>query len=138
MHYTKEHISTVLNQPEAKALMERLQGKLRENIEVNIPDVLGEIAKQAASRLKEVMFDDELFQKSPFQVLDRGLDVLKGLNHLRGGGNGSLQPAGGSTTNIGTVVITQAQRSDLLEGLERVKEVHQLHGGDGSPPKTRG
>lgn len=129
LKFTPEHVSTILNLPEATALMEKLQAKLRENIEVNIPSVMDEVAQQAAKRIKDVMFDDELFAKSPFHVIDRGMEILKGLRHLQGGGNGA-PPAPGSVTNIGTIILAPSQKSDIMEGLERVREVRQLHGSD--------
>jgi len=123
--FTPEHVSNILHQDEAVALAERLQQKLRENIEINIPTVLDEIAVKSVERLKAIMDNDELFQKSPFAVVDRGMDVLKGLNHLRTKGESSNN---GNTTNIGTVIIAPNQTSDILDGLERVKEVKRIHG----------
>lgn len=132
LKFTPEHVSTILNLPEGKALTDKLHAKLRANIEINIPDVMSEVAQLAAKRVKALMEDDELFRKSPFAVVDRGLDVLKGLSHLRGGGNGAPVPAGGSVTNIGTVIVTQNQKSDILDGLQKVAEVKALHGGTGA------
>lgn len=129
LQFTPEHVSVILNLPEAQALMTQLQTKLRERIIVNIPEVLDEVAQQAAKRLKQVMFDDEMFEKSPFAVIDRGMDVLKGLNHLRGGGNGAPVPTPGTVTNIGVVNISPNQKSDIMEGLEKVREVGLLHSG---------
>lgn len=130
LDFTPEHVSTILNTPEAVALMMKIQAKLRENIEVNIPDVLSELAGKAVSRLREVLMDDDLFEKSPFAVVDRGLDILKGLNHLKGGGNGANPVGGGNTTNIGTVILAPGQKSDIMEGLERIAEVKRIHGGN--------
>ena len=124
--FTPEHVSNILHQPQAIELAEKLHAKLRENIEANIPMVLDEIAAKAVERIKRVMDDDDLFQKHPFAVIDRGMDVLKGLNHLRNKsetGNGN-----GSTTNIGTVIISSQQKTDILEGLERIAEVKKIHG----------
>lgn len=131
LEFTPEHVSVILNLPEAKQMLDKLQTKMRERIEVNIPEVMGEISKQAVLRIKAVMFDDALFEKSPFHVIDRGMEILKGLSHLKGGGNGAPQQAG-PVTNIGTVVISQGQRSDILDGLEKIAEVKKLHSGTGS------
>ena len=126
--FTPEHVSTILNQPEGIELADKLHAKMRENMSINIPAVLGEIAEKAVLRVKEVIFDDELMEKSPFQVVDRAFDVLKGLRHLTGGGNGSVQP-GGDTFNIGTAVLVHQQRSTLEEGLVKIAEVRKLHAG---------
>lgn len=132
LEYAAEHVSVILNLPEAKQIMDKLQTKMRERIEVNIPEVLAESTKQAALRVKAVLFDDALFEKSPFAVIGVATDVLKGMNHLRGGGNGAPTPTAGQITNIGTVVISQGQRSDILDGLEKIAEVKKLHSGTGS------
>ncbi len=121
--FTPEHVSTILHQDQAIELAENLQAKLRENIATNIPAVLDEIAIKAVSRVKAVIENDELFQKSPFAVVDRSLDVLKGLNHLR-----NKSDNGSNTTNIGVINITNEQKSDIMKGLERIREVKQLHG----------
>lgn len=138
LQFTPEHVSTILNLPEAKALMEKLQTKLRERIVLNIPEVLDDVAQMAVKRLKQVMESDELFEKSPFAVIDRGMDVLKGLNHLRGGGNGApVLPPPGTVTNIGVVNITPGQKSDITMGLEKIAEVRQLHSGTGTGDGTQ-
>lgn len=131
LKFTPEHVSTILNLPEGKALQEKLHAKLREKIEVNVPDVLSQVAQKAAERVKAMLDDDALFAKSPFAVVDRGLDILKGVGHLRGGGNGATgQPAlqAGNVTNIGTMIVTPGQKSDILEGLQKIAEVKALHG----------
>lgn len=136
MGFDKVHVSVILHLPQAIELADKLQARLRERIETNIPEVLGYVAQRTAERLKQVIDDDELFEKNPFAVIDRGMDVMKGLNHLRGGGNGS--PQEGGVTNIGTVVISNGQKSDLMQGLEMIREVKRIHGtgtGDTGPQK---
>lgn len=124
--FTPEHVSSILNTPRGLDLAQKLQEKLAANIENTVPDELAQIGKQAIKRLKDLMEDDNLYQKSPFAVVDRGMDVLKGLRHLVPGGNGAaLQP--GNQTNIGTVIISPQQHSDLLEGLQQIKEIKQIH-----------
>lgn len=127
--FTPEHVSSILNTPQGLELASKLQAKLRENIELNIPETLGELAVLATKRLKSLLENDAIFEKSPFAVVDRGLDVLKGLKHLQGGGNG----APGQTTNIGTaVIVTPGQRSDILDGLQRIADIKKLHAGTGN------
>lgn len=127
--FTPEHVSNILHQPEAVELAEKLHAKLREGIEANIPAVLDEIALKAVSRVKQLIDSDELMIKSPFAVVDRSLDVLKGLNHLKRSGDQSSL-GGGTTVNIGTAIIAPQQTSDILEGLQKVAEVKRLHRGE--------
>lgn len=119
--FTPEHVSTILNLPQGIELAERLRLKLRDQIETNIPDTLAYIAKKTAERLKQVIDDDDIFAKNPFAVIDRGMDVLKGLHHL--------SPSNGTNgdTHIGTVIISNGQKSDILDGMEKVAEIKRLH-----------
>ena len=129
LDFTPQHVSNLLRQPQAIAFAEKLHEKMRAQITINVPEVLSQIAEKSVLRLKEIIYDDELFQKSPFAVVDRGLEVIKGLGHIRGGGNGALQPTV-NTVNIGTAILAPHERISILEGLERIKEVKQLHGTD--------
>jgi hypothetical protein len=90
--YTKEHVSNVLNLEKAEELRVLLLSKMRERAVIDIPSRLTQIAEKTVERIQSVIESDELFEKSPFAVIDRGMDVLKGLGHLRGGGNGAPLP----------------------------------------------
>lgn len=123
--FTPVHVSNILNLPQATELMERIVAKMREKSLVDIPNTLQRIAEKTAVRLESVLNNDELFEKSPFAVIDRGMDVLKGLNHLKGGGNGA--PVG-NVTNIQNAMIVSADQADALsEGLRKRNEVKRLH-----------
>lgn len=121
--FTPEHVSSILNTPHGLDLAAKLQEKLAANIESTVPDELAQIGKQAIKRLKSLMDNDEIFEKSPFAVVDRGMDVLKGLRHLVPGGNGAAIQAGGNITQIGQVVLSPQQHTDILDGLRQVKEI---------------
>lgn len=132
MGFTKEYISVILNLPEAQDLYTRLKKKVMEGMEASIVDDLQYVAKKAAKRMRQAVDDDDLFAKSPFAIINMGVDVLKGMSHLRGGGNGSLSSDGGiPSMSIGQIVINNGQKSDLLEGLQKVAEVKKLHSGSG-------
>lgn len=134
--FTPEHVSTILNQTQAIELAAKLQAKLREKIEVNIPDVLSKVAEKTAERLFTLVNDEHLWEKNPFAVVDRGLDVLKGLNHLKGGGNGSLN-GGGTTINVGTAILAPTQQDSILQGLKMVAEVKKLHSGNSEDASSK-
>jgi hypothetical protein len=123
--FTPVHVSNILNLPQATDLMERIVAKMREKSMVDIPSTLQRVAEKAAQRLESVINNDELFEKSPFAVLDRGMDVIKGLNHLKGGGNG----APGNVTHVhGNAMIVSSDQADALsEGLRKRNEVKRLH-----------
>lgn len=126
--FTPEHVSVILNQPQATELAAKLQSKLRKDIEENIPETLAYVAQKTASRIKEVIDDDELFRRSPFAVVGMGMDILKGIGHLKHGNSGNGGDGGGNGMVVhGTVIIAQGQKTDILEGLEKVAEVKRLH-----------
>ena len=128
--FTPQHVSNLLQMPEAVALIDKIQKKFQESAIESIPNVMLELAEQSVRRLKSVMFNDDLFERNPFAIVDRGLDILKGIGHLRGGGNGALQPSS-AITNIGQqIIVTPSQYDSITQGLEKVAEVKKLHAGN--------
>lgn len=89
---TTVHVSNVLNLPQAKELKQKIMERMREKTLEDVPTLLKKIAHKTAERLNSIIQDDDKFEKSPFAVIDRGLDVLKGTGYLKGGGNGAPQP----------------------------------------------
>ena len=123
--FTPVHVSNILNLPQATDLMERIVAKMRERTLVDIPSTLQRIAEKGVQRLETAMNNDDLFEKSPFAVIDRAMEVVKGLNHLKGGGNG----APGNVTHVhGNAMIVSADQADNLAlGLQRREQVKKLH-----------
>ena len=128
LDYTKEHVSVILNMEEAETIRQMVLERMREKVAVSIPERLQKIAEKTVERLETAMQDDDLFEKSPFALIDRGMDVLKGLNHLKGGGNGS---GGGLTVNVSSggqaMVLSAGQADGLTEALMKANEVRKLH-----------
>jgi hypothetical protein len=120
--YTKEHVSNVLNLPQAEELKDKLAAKMREKT-LSIPETLQYVAEKTADRLRKLVDNDEVFEKHPFAVIDRGMDVLKGLSHLKGGGNG------GNTTNVnGPVFMVPANNAqNLFDGMAKADEALRLN-----------
>lgn len=124
LNITKEFVSQILNLPNAKLITEQVQAKIREKMEDGITENLYVATKQAAKRVRQVLDDDETFKKSPFAVTGLAIDVLKGMNHLKGGGNGALN---NGETNINALIINQGQKNDILDGFAKIKQVRELH-----------
>jgi len=120
-NYTEVHISNILRTPQAgllrKRVLEELQGRALESI----PAKLEQIAEKTVDRLRQVVNDDALFEKSPFGVIDRGLKVLTGVGHLKN----EDQRGGMHIKNA--VVLTKEHSSDLIDGLKRAKEAKLLN-----------
>jgi hypothetical protein len=137
---TKEHVSTILNLPQAKLLMQNIQLRLRDKVTENIPTVLDEISKKGVQRIRDIIDDDEIAKKSPFAVAKLALDVMHGVGHLRGGGNGSNNqspsPFGviNNTNNTTNIVLMPGQKSDIMDGFKKLTQVAEIHG----TPKRNG
>lgn len=119
---TPQHISNILNLPEAQRRQLELLEKLKKQVDISIPETLEYVAQKTTERLKSLIDNDELFEKSPFAVIDRGMDVLKGLSHLRGGGNGS-----GPTVNGNVIILPAGAAQNLMEGLSKADEAVRMH-----------
>jgi hypothetical protein len=130
VNFTPQYVSKILTLPQAVELYDKFQDKIQAEMLISIPQNLNDIAHKTSERLKALIDNDELFAKSPFQVIAAGMKVVEGLGHLRGGGNGAL-PAGEipgalSTVNIGVVNITPNQKSELLGGIDKLQQVKSL------------
>ena len=128
--FTKEHVSNILNLPQAEALMDRIIAAMNQRTVVDIPNELQYIAQKTVSRLKSAIDNDKLFEESPFALIDRGMKVVEGLRHLQGGGNGA--PTQAPNVNNGTVInfnVPVAKADDLIAGLQKANEVKQIHAG---------
>jgi hypothetical protein len=127
--FTPVHVSNVLNTDEGKDYAKKLHAKLKDNIDVDVPKVLNEAASQAAIRIKSAMFDDELYQRNPFAVIQAGMVLLKGVGNMKD--RDVATPTQQTITNniqVGAI-INEGQRSDILDGLQKVAEVKRIHSG---------
>lgn len=127
--FTKEHVSNILNLPQAEELRERIIKAMEKQATTDIPNALQRIAEKTVQRLETLVNDDEKFKDSPFAIIDRGMDVLKGLNHLKGGGNGA-PVQGGNTFNGPTIIVPASQVQNLIDGMSKADEVMEIHSGD--------
>lgn len=123
--YSKEHVSTILNMEQAEEFRLVLLAKMREKQTTTIAEDLEYIANRTTKLLREKIDDKDLIEKSPFALIDRGMDVLKGLRHLQGGGNGA--PSTQQQINVGTMVINTNQADSLAAALSKADEVRKLH-----------
>ena len=127
--YTKEHVSSILNQPEADEIRDAFLAKMRQTELENVPETLSRIAEKTASRLLTLVNSDEVFEKSPFAVIAAGMDVVKGLGHLRGGGNGAPVPmvTGGSTSITNYIGMSDELMQKMLGGLDVANQAREIN-----------
>lgn len=123
--YTKEHVSNVLNLAQAEQLREEIQKRMREEAYQDLPKRLNEIAAKTVERMHMLVHNDDIFERSPFQVIDRGMDILKGLGHLKHGNTD--HEAGGTVVNHGTIVVSDKLMERFVAGLEKSEEARQLN-----------
>lgn len=128
--FTPEYVSVILNLPEAEELRVKLQERLRDKILEDVPTVLTRTAQKVAKRFEEMVDDNELFEKSPFAVIDRGIDLLKGLRHLQTAAPSASLP---SMTINGPAVIMPAMAAEgIRDGLKKADEALRLNAPTGS------
>jgi len=126
LSYTKQHISNILNTPQAEEFRERLLEKMRKNNIDNIPQQLEDIRKQAIKNIKSVLANPDLMESSPLAVFDRSLQVAKGLGDLK-----EDKPSSGNMNINNAVFAMPAELAQIFtDGLNKANEVKLLHGGD--------
>lgn len=133
--YSKQHVSNVLNLEQAEVLRQELIGRMREVAMNDIPARLHEITVKTVDRLHRMVHNDDLFEKSPFAVIDRGLEVVKGLGHLKHGNSdqvpGSLVHVGGNAI----ITLPDALGQRIAEGLEQTMRARELNPPGSQQPK---
>lgn len=130
--YTPQQVSNILNSTQGKVLKKIIAFNLQQQREQSIGERMGNVADKFMKRIEEVAEDDELFEKAPFAVIDRGLTILKSLSHLKGG---SESPNGGSPTvnnvqinnNQRVTVIGEKAAQELRDAIRFSDEVNALH-----------
>ena len=130
--YTPQQVSNILNSTQGKVLKKIIAYNLQQQREQSIGDRMSNVADKFMKRIEEVAEDDELFEKAPFAVIDRGLTILKSLSHLKGG---SESPSSGSSTVINAqinnnqrvTVIGEKAAQELAEAIKFSDEVRALH-----------
>lgn len=118
--YTPQHVCNVLNTPQADLIRRRVLDNLRESATKQIDGSLEDLADQSLVRMKQIMYDDDLFEKSPFAVVDRGLSILRGVGKLR-----SEQSMNTNVKNA--IFMSKEDASALLDGMKAADEAKRLN-----------
>ena len=124
---TTVHVSNVLNLPAALELKEKILARMRERTLEDVPSILQKVAQKTAERLQTMIDDDEMFKKSPFAVIDRGMDVLKGIGHLKGDRNGALVPTGTFNQQNNFFTTPSPFLDRLNEGMAASDKAMEIH-----------
>ncbi len=118
--FTPQHISNILSTPEASLVRRRVLETLREKVDGGLPQRLNDLADKATQRVAQVLYDDILFERSPFAVVDRSLTVLRGVGKLK-----TSEEARSETNNV--LILTGEAASEIKEGLKKAREAREKH-----------
>lgn len=81
--YTEQHICNILHTPEAALTRAAILERMHERQLESIPAKLEATAVKAIDRIHNVIHNDDLFEKSPFAVVDKSFKVLEAAGHIR-------------------------------------------------------
>src|SRR5258706_9458579 len=82
-HYSRQHVSAVLNTPQAKLLRRQLHDNLRKSIELKTEERIAHLQDKALLRMTQLVDDDDLAAAQPFAMFDRSVVILKGTGVLK-------------------------------------------------------
>lgn len=120
--YTRQHVSAVLNTPQAKLLRRQLHDNLRKNIELKTTERIEHIQDKALSRMTQVIDDDQLAAAQPFAMFDRSVAILKGTGIFK-----SDEKAGINAKNA--IFLAPELAKGILEGIRMADKAKQLNAG---------
>lgn len=128
--YTPQAISMILNTPQAKTIKELVKVQSRKQLMETFTDRMEVLQERALSNIEKVINDDELLEKSPFSVVDRSMQLLKGVGKLIG--EGATINNNSQTVNV----IGEAAVNRLAEAIEKSNQVQRLHNIEITPAKS--
>lgn len=115
LEWTPEHVSIVLRQPQAKAMVERAQRRMRETTQEAITERLLELSEKAVERLEETLEQTFILgSKSKHHQDNTSLKILQGTGFLAGKKDGEKEEA--------TDKVTATLVERLTASLEKAAE----------------
>jgi len=120
-HYTKQHVSAVLNTPQAKLLRRQLHDNLRKSIELKTEERIAHLQDKALSRMAAVIDNDELAASQPYAMFDRSVAILKGTGVLK-----SDQGVGGINAKNAVFLAPELARG-IIEGMRMADKAKLLN-----------
>lgn len=117
--YTKQHVSAVLNTPQAKLLRRQLHDNLRKSIELRTEERISHLQDKALSRMTAVLDDNDLAASQPFAMFDRSVKILQGTGILKVDDKG--------TVNKNTILMAPELARGILEGIKMADKAKLLN-----------
>lgn len=121
VRYHFQHVSNVLNTTNGRIIYRHMADNVKKHVEATIPDRLTAIAHKTIERIEEMINDDDLFKKSPFAVIDRGMKVAASTGHIKeeSNGSGDRKPAMMMTGEGVKALVEAIQVSDKARSLNK-------------------
>lgn len=117
--YTKQHVSAVLNTPQAKLLRRQLHDNLRKSIELRTEERISHLQDKALSRMTAVLDDNDLAVSQPFAMFDRSVKILQGTGILKVDDKGVV--------NKNTILMAPELARGILEGIRMADKAKLLN-----------
>lgn len=125
--YTPQHVSSILNTPQAKLTRRQLLTNLQKNLELKTEERLAHLQDRALTRLTQLLDDDKYFEATPLAVADRGIAILRGTGVLK------PETTPGNINAKNAVFVGSEHASQLIAGLRMSEEAKKLNSG---PPSV--
>jgi hypothetical protein len=130
--YTVQHISNILNVPEAVRLQQESIERLREDHRSATTTRVEKLHDKALGRIEDMIDSDEYFTRAPFAVVDRCMAFMKMTKSSAGIVKDDPPAVGGGGTFIqNAMVMTKEAAEVLAEGTRKADEVARLYGAVG-------
>jgi hypothetical protein len=133
---TPQTVCNILNSTQGQVHKKIIAYNLQQQQVENVVARMEGVSTKFMRRIEQVADDDELFEKAPFAVVDRGLAIIKSLGHLKGGSPTDGGNNGGSTTinntqindNRRTVnIISEKAAQDLRDAIRFSDAANAMH-----------
>lgn len=125
--FTPEHVSSILNLPQAEQFRVQVLKIMRERALADVPATMSRIVQKGMNRLEKMVEDDGQFANAPFAILDRVFKVAENTGHFKK--SAIPDQPNGSVSNTTNIIMSGNQLDKLVEAMEKSDQVKQLHGG---------
>ena len=120
--YTEQHITNIVNTPEARKILDNNVDNIRENSTKQIQARISALHDKALTRMEKLMEDDEKYDASPFAVVDRAIKIMD-----VGKVKESAAPNGINVQSA--LIMTPEAAKILMEGTQKADEAKKLYAG---------
>lgn len=121
--YTPQHVSNILNTPQAKLLRRQLLTSLQKNLELRTEERLAYIQDKALTRITQVLDNDKMLEVAPIAMMDKCIALLRGTGVLR------PESSPSNITAKNAVFVGSEHAAQLVAGIRAADEAKRLNPG---------